>query len=322
MSANSRGLGRGLDALFQNHAEPAETTTAATPSPSPRNAAEPRKVKLSALAPNPQQPRRHFSAQHMDELAASIKSQGVLQPILVRPMHRSADGSQDTFEIIAGERRWRAAQQAGLATVPVIVRELNDQEVLIVALMENLQREDLTPMEEALGYQQLKEEFGLSQEDLALHLGKSRSAIANTLRLLSLPEAARQDLTEGRISAGHARALLMVTDLGCQELFRQYMVSSPCTVREAESIAALWKETGALPEDLAPGVPKTRALRAKTASPSAALASLQEQLGRVLAVPVTIKGRENKGTISVKYASKAELQALIAKLGITGEADS
>ena len=319
MSASTRGLGRGLDALFQNNADAAGAAATASPS-STAQAAEPRKAKLSALAPNPQQPRRHFSEQQMEELAASIKAQGVLQPILVRPMHRSADGSQDTFEIIAGERRWRAAQQAGLSSVPIVVRELNDQEVLIVALMENLQREDLTPMEEALGYQQLKDEFGLSQEDLAHHLGKSRSAIANTLRLLSLPEAARQDLTEGRISAGHARALLVVTDPESQETFRQYMVSTPCTVREAESIAALWKETGMLPEDITPGTPKPAATRGKGPSPSEALLSLQEKLGQTLALPVTIKGKETRGTISLKYASKDELDALLARLGVTGEA--
>lgn len=319
MSVSSRGLGRGLDALFQNNGEAAGTSTTTAYSSAPKGATEPRKVMLSALAPNPQQPRRHFPEQQMEELAASIKSQGVLQPLLVRPMHRSADGSRDTFEIIAGERRWRAAQQAGLSAVPVVVREMNDQEVLIAALMENLQREDLTPMEEALGYQQLKEEFGLSQEDLANHLGKSRSAIANTLRLLALPEAARQDLTEGRISAGHARALLVVTDPESQEAFRQYMISSPCTVREAESIASLWKETGALPEDMVPGTKQAQPVLRKAPAPCEAILSLQERLGKALTLPVTIKGRETRGTISLKYASKEELEALLAKLGVPGD---
>lgn len=317
MSLGSRGLGRGLDALFQNN-----TDTASTPQPAAtegQQPTEPVKVKLSAIAPNPQQPRRYFSEQQMEELVASVKAQGILQPILVRPLTRSADSSQNTYEIVAGERRWRAAQKAGLSTVPVIVKEMSDQEVLIVALMENLQREDLTPMEEALGLQQLKDEFGLSQEDLAHRLGKSRSAIANTLRLLALPKAARADLMEGGISAGHARALLMVTEPEAQEAFRAYMVSSHCTVREAESIAALWKETGVLPEDVtagtkSPGTPKPKP------EPDQGLLNLQERLARRLALSVVIKGKENKGTISLKYTSKQELSALLEKLGMA-EAD-
>lgn len=314
MSVGSRGLGRGLDALFQNSTETAAVTATAG-SETSRVVAEPLKVKLSALAPNPQQPRRHFSDQQMEELAASIKSQGVLQPILVRPLTRSDDGSKNTYEIIAGERRWRAALKAGLMTVPVVVKEMNDQEVLIVALMENLQREDLTPMEEALGLQQLKEEFGLSQEDMANRLGKSRPAIANTLRLLALPEAARADLMEGKISAGHARALLVVTEPDSQEIFRQYMVANHCTVREAESIASLWKETGALPGDLTAGDKKTARPAAKTV-PTETLLALQNRIGEALHLPVTIKGKETRGTISLKYASKEELDGLLAKLGV------
>lgn len=320
MSVGSRGLGRGLDALFQSNTDAVNIATPAVAAASGAQQANgPMKVKLSAIAPNPQQPRRHFAEQQMEELVASVKAQGILQPILVRPLTCSADNSRDTYEIVAGERRWRAAQKAGLTTVPIIVKEMSDQEVLIVALMENLQREDLTPMEEALGLQQLKDEFGLSQEDLANRLGKSRSAIANTLRLLALPEPARADLMEGRISAGHARALLVVTEPEAQEVFRAYMVSSHCTVREAESIAALWKETGALPEDLtagakAPGVPKAKP------EPDQRMLALQERLAQRLALPVLIKGKETKGTISLRYASKQELGALLEKLGMP-EAD-
>ena len=320
MSAGSRGLGRGLDALFGNTADTAATAPPATAQAGIRQeGTEPLKVKLSALAPNPQQPRRHFPEPQMEELAASIKTQGVLQPILVRPLSRSENGTTVTYEIVAGERRWRAAQKAGLTTVPVVIREMNDQEVLVVALMENLQREDLTPMEEALGLQQLKEEFGLSQEDMAHRLGKSRSAIANTLRLLSLPEAARDDLMQGRISAGHARSLLVVTDPESQETFRRYMTANHCTVREAESIAALWKETGKLPEDMTAG---TKAAAKPTAKPAqdAQIERLQERLKTALSLPVTIRGKEDKGTISLKYGTKKELVALLEKLGL-GEAN-
>ena len=320
MSTGSRGLGKGLDALFQNNTTAASAAAATTTPPTAKNNAEPLQVALAALVPNPQQPRRHFAEQEMEELTASIKAQGVLQPILVRPLSHNPDGTPLSFEIVAGERRWRAAQKAGLRSVPVVVKEMNDQEVLVVALMENLQREDLTVMEEAHGLYQLKEEFGLSQEDLAARLGKSRSAIANTLRLLSLPESARGDLTEGRISAGHARALLVVTEPESQELFRQYMARSHCTVREAESIAAIWKETGVLPDDLAAGAqhPAAKPGMKKVSEPI--LAAIQEKLAAALSMRVSITGKEQKGTLSVKYASKQELDSLLARFGLGEDA--
>lgn len=313
MSAGSRGLGRGLDALFQSGGE----VSAVAPSAAPGavSVADTQQTAIDLLVPNPQQPRRYFSEQQMDELAASIKSQGVLQPILVRSMA----GGEGTYEIVAGERRWRAAKLAGLRNVPIVVKEMSDQEVLIIALMENLQREDLTPMEEALGLQQLKDEFGLSQEDMAHKLGKSRSAIANTLRLLALPEAAREDLTEGRISAGHARALLVVTEPEAQEVFRQYMVATHCTVREAERIAGIWKDTGALPDGIVGGVNNAPEERVVAKPANEALLALQERIAEALALPVAIKGKENKGRISVSYGSKEELDALLEKLGVRGE---
>ncbi|MDR3074137.1 MAG: ParB/RepB/Spo0J family partition protein [Deltaproteobacteria bacterium] len=310
MSANAHGLGRGLDALFQSTAG-----TLTKDGSGLKPAAEPQSLSLESLVPNPQQPRRHFAEQQLEELASSIKTQGMLQPILARPM----GGPGGIYEIIAGERRWRAAKLAGLSSVPVIIRDLNDQEVLIVALMENLQREDLTPMEEALGLQQLKDEFGLSQEDMAHRLGKSRSAIANTLRLLSLPDAAREDLIEGRISAGHARALLVVTEPQSQEVFRQYLVSSRCTVRDAEGIAAGWKDTGALPEEMARGSKWSGAAKGASATQSETLRALQERIGLALALPVTLRGKETKGRLSVAYSSKEELDALLARLGFAEE---
>ena len=308
MSSMSRGLGRGLDALFQ-HGE-VEATSVRTPS-APRD-----ELALEALFPNPQQPRRQFVDAQLEELTSSIKAQGILQPILVRPR----TGEPGTYEIVAGERRWRAAKAAGLHVVPVVVKDMNDQEVLVVALMENLQREDLTPLEEAMGLQQLKEEFGLSQEDMAGRLGKSRSAIANTLRLLLLPEKARQNLAEGTISAGHARALLMVADPESQEFFRQHMVSSHCTVRDAERIAAHWKEYGALPDDFAQSGGKKPATSSSAPLPlHESLVTIQARLSKALALPVTIKGKETKGKISLTYGSKEELDALLERLGIAGE---
>lgn len=311
MSATSRGLGRGLDALFQNNPVEAEGAVSAPV----RSAPDSQKVAVGDISPNPKQPRLHFSDTQLDELAASIKAQGLLQPILVRPL----SGQAGKYEIIAGERRWRAAQKAGLTSVPVIIRNMNDQEVLVVALMENLQREDLNPMEEALGLQQLKEEFGLSQEDMAERLGKSRSAIANTMRLANLPQNAQDDVASGKISAGHARALLVVTEPEAMEVFREYLVRSQCTVREAEKIASYWKEHGSLPEDLAAPGKKGGGKIAKAAAVDEVLLSLQERIKDVLALPVSIKGKESKGKISVSYSSKEELEALLAKLGIDGE---
>lgn len=308
MNATSRGLGRGLDALFQNNPVEAEGAVSAPARP----ASDTRKIAVSDIAPNPKQPRNHFPEAQLDELAASIKVQGLLQPILVRPV-----GGQDgKYEIIAGERRWRAARKAGLAAVAVVVRNMNDQEVLVVALMENLQREDLNPMEEALGLHQLKEEFGLSQEDMADRLGKSRSAIANTIRLANLPRQAQDDVTNGRFSAGHARSLLVVADPDHMEVFRAYLVDSQCTVREAEKIAAYWKEHGTLPEDLAAPVKKSGLKNAKEVAVDETILSLQEKIEDALALPVRIKGKADKGKISVSYSSQEELEALLAKLGI------
>jgi ParB family chromosome partitioning protein len=311
MSATSRGLGRGLDALFQNNPVEAEGAVSA----SARPASDSQKVSISDISPNPKQPRQRFADAQLEELAVSIKAQGLLQPILVRPL----GGQNGKYEIIAGERRWRASQKAGLSSIPVIVRNMNDQEVLVVALMENLQREDLNPMEEALGLQQLKEEFGLSQENMAERLGKSRSAIANTIRLANLPQNAQDDVSSGKISAGHARALLVVTEPEAIEIFRAYLVSSQSTVREAERIAAYWKEHGALPDDLAAPVKNTGAKNAKEVAVDDTLLSLQGKIEEALALPVRIKGKENKGKISVSYSSKEELEALLAKLGINGE---
>ena len=310
MKKNS--LGRGLGVLFSEAgiSGELETQEPAPPVTITENAVV--ELPLGLIDPNREQPRKRFDEDALKQLTDSIRQSGVIQPIIVYP-------NAGRYTIVAGERRWRAAKLAGLSTVPVVIKEMNDQEVLIVALMENLQREDLTPMEEALGLQQLKEEFGLSQEDMAHRLGKSRSGIANTLRLLALPEIARNDLMEGRITAGHARALLMITDAASHETFRDYMVRSHCTVREAESIAALWKETGALPDDLIPGNIKPAGQSRQLASPDETLLALQEKLSGTLALPVTIKGKKTKGTISLKYRSKNEFGLLLEKLGLGGE---
>lgn len=192
-SNKNRGLGRGLSALL---ADLPDEKAGSIPLPSDQ------KLPIHKIVPNPDQPRRQFDEELLDDLAASISEKGVIQPLIVRP---AKDGN---FEIVAGERRWRAAQRAKLHDVPVIVRELDDIEVLEIAIIENIQRADLNAIDEAVGYRQLMERFGHTQEKLSAALGKSRSHIANLMRLLSLPDSVQQMVTDGKLSAGHARALV------------------------------------------------------------------------------------------------------------------
>ena len=347
MAANGMGLGKGLGALIR------ETSSV-------RTGADVHTLPIKDIVPNPNQPRRKFAEKALEELAQSIKGQGLLQPILVRPLGEAQPGK---YEIIAGERRWRASKLAGLVEVPVVVRSFTDQETLAAALIENLQREDLNPVEEALGIQTLKEEFSLSQEDLAARLGKSRSAIANSLRLLALPEQVRKDMMDGRLTAGHARALLSITSQRPQEYLRNLILEENLSVREAEGYASTWKDTGefhpiapGLPPDTAPVKPLPAAERDEDAdlehtapsaenvpariteeplnalSPeaetlprrsrpqSAVLVDIQQRIGNALSVPVRVTGKESKGKISIAYNSKEELETLLQRLQGTEQA--
>ena len=217
-----RGLGRGLSALMAD-------VNLDTPSEAGRLASE-RSVPIEDVAPNPDQPRRQFDEDALEDLAASIRAKGILQPLIVRPN----PGEAPSWQIVAGERRWRAAQRAQLHTVPVIVRDLDDTEVLEVAIVENIQRANLNPVEEAQGYRQLIEAFGHTQEQLSQSLGRSRSHIANALRLLTLPDDVQAHLAAGRLSSGHARAL--VTTDNASELARQ-IIAKGLSVRETERLA-------------------------------------------------------------------------------------
>jgi len=203
-------------------------------------------VALDSLVSNPRQPRKNFAPEALEELAASIRSQGLVQPLLVRPIDEGA-----RYEIVAGERRWRAAKLAGLTEVPVFVRPLSDMEVMAAALIENLQREDLNPLEEARALAALRAEFGLSQDELANMLGKSRPAIANSLRLLNLSPEAQNALENGQISAGHARAVLSLGSLDAQSEIVQRCIRDSLSVRDAEYAATLWKEEGVFPWQVA-----------------------------------------------------------------------
>ena len=287
------GLGRGLGALIPS-AAPGQSGLL--------------ELKLTAVIPNPRQPRGHFDQQQLEELALSLREIGVLQPILVRPM------GDDRYEIIAGERRYRAARLAGLETIPAIVRDTDDSKLLTEALVENIHRADLNPLEEAAAYQQLLEDFGVTHEQLAERVGKSRSAISNALRLLGLPPALQQRVATGTISAGHARALLGVADATQQESMAQRVVAEDLSVRQTEDLV----------RRVAEGVDAGRALRDLAASAKQRAASpfehLQQRLADVLSTKVTIKGTARRGKLVIEYSGRQDLERLLGILSVgTGE---
>ena len=298
--SSSKGLGRGLDALFGGTApkqEPQGQESAVNLMP------------ITALHPNPNQPRRHFDDTALRELADSIKSQGIIQPLLVRPL-----GSENTYQIVAGERRWRAAQLAGLKEVPVYVRQLSDKEVMAAALIENLQREDLNPIEEAEALQALRDALELTQEELASRLGKSRPAIANALRLLQLSATARADIQAGLLSAGHARCLLGIDAPIASEALRQRILSHKLTVREAEDATAFWRGHNALPWEQEDTTPQPRAKAPRKKSPQ--FKTLQMNLCSSIGCKTQVSGDENSGRIAFAYGSREELEQLLQKLGV------
>lgn len=307
--SSSKGLGRGLDALFGGTApkqEPQGQESAVNLMP------------ITALHPNPNQPRRHFDDAALRELADSIKSQGIIQPLLVRPL-----GGENTYQIVAGERRWRAAQLAGLKEVPVYVRQLSDKEVMAAALIENLQREDLNPIEEAEALQALRDALELTQEELASRLGKSRPAIANALRLLQLSANARADIQAGLLSAGHARCLLGIDAPIASEALRQRILSHKLTVREAEDAAAFWRGHNALPWEQEDTSPQPRGKAPRKKSPQ--FKTLQINLCSSIGCKTQVSGDENSGRIAFAYGSREELEQLLQKLGVTlpeGEEES
>ncbi len=301
MSSMQRGLGRGLDTLFSS----------AGPEPAPVSPSEVTQIPLSALFPNPSQPRRHFDKEALEELAASIRAQGIIQPLLVRPKSNS-----DNYEIVAGERRWRAAKLAGLGQVPVLVRNLSDEEVMAAALIENLQREDLNPIEEAQALQALREQCRLTQEELAARLGKSRPAIANALRLLQLSPQAQEDLQHGRMNAGHARTLLSISEPEAQEQLRLAILQRQLTVREAEAAATQWKTDGTFPWQEASLPSPAPQARPAGRGKSPIIKSLQQLLSREFAVRASVSGSPEKGRITLCYESPEELQSLLSRFGV------
>ncbi len=295
--AGARGLGRGLDVLLKGMTVD-------------RDSHEVLMLKLDDVRPNPRQPRLEFSQEALDDLASSIREQGVIQPILVRNA-----GSLHGYELVAGERRLRASKLAGLTEIPAIVREVTDEQSLALALIENLQRENLNALEEAKGMDQLLHSFGLSQEALAKRVGKSRSAVANSLRLLQLSAEIQESLSSEAISAGHARSLLAVADEGARtELWRR-IVNFGMSVRDAEAQAGYFKEHGALPETGQPSLPSVAPGRRKSALPQE-LATLQERLRGHFGLKVSVGGDLGRGKVTISFGSSEELKELLAKWGL------
>src|SRR6266511_4021279 len=282
--AKLKGLGRGLDALLLGSDE----TTASDALKS---------LSIDRIRSGRYQPRTHMDEASLAELAESIKAQGVVQPILVRPI----DGGR--YEIVAGERRWRAAQRAGLKEIPALIRAVPDQAALALALIENIQREDLNPLEEANGIARLIEEFGLTHESAAKAVGRSRSAVTNLLRLRELAKPVQEYLLDGAIDMGHARALLGLT-AGAQTAAAARVVAQGLSVRETEKLVAV----------LATGGGKRRSRRANTAR-DADVVRLEHEIAEALGASVTIDPRQNgAGRVVISYASLDQLDGILAKL--------
>ena len=282
-----RNLGRGLSALLGG----------APPEARDDDARSPRSVAIDAVHPGRFQPRRHFPEETLEALAQSIRENGILQPLVVR-RHPDKPGA---WEIVAGERRWRAAQRVRLHEVPVVVRELGDRAALEVALVENVQRQDLGPLEEAEGYRRLIEEFGHSQDALARQIGKSRSHVANTLRLLKLPPAVRELLEAGAISAGHARALIGVVNA---EALAKRAAAEDLSVRAVEQLVAGGP----------PGAKRSAGGGRPARRVDADTAALERTLGEHLGLKVAIEHGAGGGTLSVSYKTLEQLDDIVARL--------
>jgi len=282
MSTQKKGLGKGLSALIPSAPETSIKGD-------PHSMLE---VAVDRITPSPFQPRRSFDETKIEELATSIRNQGIIQPLVVRPKN-------DDFELIAGERRWRAAMKAGLIRVPVVVRDASDREALQLALVENLQREDLNPIEEASGYRRLQEEFHWSQEETAEKVGKSRPAIANSLRLLALPAEVQQEVSAGNLPAGQARALL--------GLHTEALIVSACRDVIARGLST--RETEKMVKVMIMGRKRRRQAPLIDPDLKSVVESLQRTLGtRVRLIP---KARSNKGKIEIEYYALADLERII-----------
>lgn len=283
-----KGLGKGLGSLFSE--QDIEAVTSET-----KQSAEGdiRNIKISLIEPNKKQPRRHFDEEKIKALSASIKEHGLIQPIIITP---SKNGM---YKIVAGERRWRAAKKAKLSEIPAVVRKYNEEEVAEIALIENLQRENLNPIEEAIGYNLLMEEFNLTQEMISQRVGKSRSAIANSLRLLSLEDEIRKMLISGTLSSGHARAVLSIEDENLRIAFAKRIIDDNLNVRQAEALAKRLQKKQ---------TPKK--VKEKSAY-DIELENLQNKLSSSMGTKVKINHTPKKGKIEIEYYGNDDLERIL-----------
>ncbi|MCI1931751.1 MAG: ParB/RepB/Spo0J family partition protein [Clostridia bacterium] len=284
-----KGKGKGLDALFESEmaSEPAFSKDKVV------------MIDINQIEPNKNQPRKQFQEESLEELASSIKQYGVIQPVVVKK-------NDDCYEIVAGERRWRASKIAGLTEIPSIIKDYEDKQLFEIALAENLQREDLNPMEEASGYKKLCDDFNLSQEELAAKVGKSRSAVANVLRLLNLDERVQELVRCGKLSAGHARTLLSITDGDTQFEFAERIIEEEMSVRQAEDTIKRFLEKK-------PKEKRTSKFNTENYK------TIEDSLKNIFGTKVKLKSQTNKGKIEIEYYSDADLERLMSLIsGIKG----
>ena len=319
MAQQRRGLGRGLGALIPDAARQGEGELARSPGPSPvpgTTAADDvadlgevagaryEEVTVTAISPNPRQPRRTFDEEALDELADSIRAVGLLQPVVVRA------AGPGRYELIMGERRWRAAQRAGLTEIGAIVKQTQDDDLLRDALIENLHRQQLDPLEEAAAYQQLLDDFGATHEELANKIGRSRPHISNTLRLLNLPPIVQKRVAAGVLSAGHARALLSLDDAVAQDRLASRIVAEGLSVRAVEEIVAVGSDDA----------PRQRAARAPRPT-APGLRRLADRLSDLFETRVKVEMGQRKGKIVVEFATPDDLERIIKAMAPAASAD-
>ncbi len=293
--ARRGGLGKGLDALIPARQEPEVTRTGGSDTADQHFG--PIELPIDSISPNPWQPRSHIDRQHLEELTASIRTHGIVQPLIITP----AD-EPNRYHLIAGERRWRAAQRAGLSSVPAIIKSATPQAMLELALVENIVRADLNPIEEAEAFRQLIEEFGISQAELAGRVGRSRVAVTNTLRLLNAPEAIREAVLRGHITEGHARALLGLPGAADQTAALQTVIEQQLSVRQTEQLVRRWNTSDRKPQEPRERDPEER--------------RVEEEFRQALGTNVAFRRRTggNGGTLTIQVYSDEEMNALYSRL--------
>lgn len=294
-----KALGKGLGALISSSAKSAPKGQTSVSSSSGERV---KKASLDQIIPSTLQPRREFAPSALKDLVASIREHGIIQPLIVRE-------KGDLFELIAGERRWRASRELGLKEVPIIVREASDQDVLEMALIENLQRQDLNPIDEAAGYARLVQDFGLKQEEIANRVGKSRATVANAIRLLALSDELQNWVSTGKLSVGHAKAILSLKEERPQQLVAEQVIQRELTVRQTEKLVA----------ELRDGKLKKRKSSLKKVPQDPRLEQISKSLSDQLATPVNINSKGKRGRIEIDYSNPKELERILELLGIDGD---